>query len=182
MKRWKYWIQRLLIRMMFMRHLGECRCVICLLHESLRNSRRRWGETWLDVCGVGRDDVSYREFKSLPNKVQSWIRTAKSNYYLAIFNQSDNPANTWKYHHSVICDLLREKTRWYFFFILLMIWIISLCSLLLTSTQRMSLEIQTALTTVTSIGIILRHWWFIMCFVKIDQMQDSWLRQCNLNW
>jgi len=63
----------------------------------------------LDVCGIEEEMMSYREFKSLRNKVQSWICTAKSNYYLAIFNQSDNPVILGNI--SVIWNLLRKKTE-----------------------------------------------------------------------
>ena len=101
-KRWRCWIQRCLNALMFMHRLGEYRC---LLHGLLRNSRRRWeGETWLDVCGV-EEEMMWVIVSSRVCAIR-FSHGAKSNYYLAIFNQSDNPANTWKLHR---LELVKEK-------------------------------------------------------------------------
>lgn len=43
-----------------------------------------------------RDASSYNNFKAFRNKIQSLVRTAKRTYYLAIFSQPDNPAETWR--------------------------------------------------------------------------------------
>src|SRR5436190_4915195 len=58
----------------------------CAMHE--RNVLRR---TWRRT----RNAAAYNNFKTMRNKVQHLIRTAKKNYYLEIFSCMDKPANIW---------------------------------------------------------------------------------------
>lgn len=43
-----------------------------------------------------RSNENYHKFKTMRNKVQNIIRTAKKKYYLAIFGQKDKPNEIWK--------------------------------------------------------------------------------------
>lgn len=57
--------------------------------------------------------ASYDHFKVLRNKVQNLIRTAKSNYYLAAFNQVENTKVVWKKlrHSGLIKDRKGNKSN-----------------------------------------------------------------------